>query len=62
MVDFRNGLYKLNIEYKNNVSTSSSGTESEAWHGRLVNLNSNVLNKMKNSAGKGINYRKKGYS
>lgn len=54
------GVYKLNVENKHNcLFTSSDAVKSEQWHRRMGHLNSSDLNKMKEGAILGIDFKDK---
>lgn len=54
------GVYKLDVEHKPCLFTSSSVTvNSEVWHRRLGHINMNDMNKMKNGAVTGVAYSDK---
>ncbi|GBP14615.1 Retrovirus-related Pol polyprotein from transposon TNT 1-94 [Eumeta japonica] len=53
------GMYKVNTENRHCLFTSPSAVSSEVWHRRLGHLNSNDLNKMKDGAVTGMDYKDK---
>lgn len=55
------GVYKLNVKHKHDClfTTTSDDMKSELWHRRMGHLNSNDLNKMKEGAVEGIDFKDK---
>ncbi|GBP51181.1 Retrovirus-related Pol polyprotein from transposon TNT 1-94 [Eumeta japonica] len=60
IADEMNGVYKLRLESKQCLLTSTiEDTSSEVWHRRMGHLNMNDLKKMRNGAVTGISYSDK---
>lgn len=54
------GVYKLNVENRHDcLFTTHDSVDSELWHRRMGHLNSSDLNKMKDGAVVGINFKDK---